>query len=118
MRKNTDIEHLQHREKTIGMMQRINIKLPSPTQFDGRYEHFNEWSGEVKTYIGVHNVNIEDIMDECTKSVTAIVLNDIQDKCTAEEVRRLTTTYPQAAAEGEDGYDDYMELTVTVKKMR
>eukprot|EP00971_Amphidinium_carterae_P351038 6491873-Amphidinium_carterae.1 len=57
-------------------------------------------------------------MDECTKSVTAIVLNDIQDKYTEDEVRRLTTNYPQAVAEGEDGYDDYMDLTVTIKMMR
>eukprot|EP00971_Amphidinium_carterae_P194757 3864702-Amphidinium_carterae.1 len=60
-------------------MQKISIKLPSPTQFDGRYPQFNEWAGEVKAYIGVCNVNIEDITDESTKSVTAIVLNDIQD---------------------------------------
>eukprot|EP00971_Amphidinium_carterae_P278726 5533192-Amphidinium_carterae.1 len=29
---------------TIGMMQKINIKLPSPTKFDGRYPQFNEWA--------------------------------------------------------------------------
>eukprot|EP00971_Amphidinium_carterae_P017402 343001-Amphidinium_carterae.2 len=66
----------------IGMMQKINIKFSSPTQFDGRYPQLNEWSGEVGACLGVHNVNIEDIMVECTKFVTAIVLNDIQDKYT------------------------------------
>eukprot|EP00971_Amphidinium_carterae_P162076 3212954-Amphidinium_carterae.2 len=50
-------------------------------------------------------------MDERTKSVTAIILNDIQDKYTADEVRRLTANFPQAVAEEEDGYDDYMDLT-------
>eukprot|EP00971_Amphidinium_carterae_P312916 6218539-Amphidinium_carterae.6 len=71
---------------TISVLGKMNIKLPSPTLFDGRYPQFNEWAGEVKAYMGVHNVNIEDIMGECTKSVTVIVLNDIQDKYTADEV--------------------------------
>eukprot|EP00971_Amphidinium_carterae_P146773 2908808-Amphidinium_carterae.2 len=63
----------------------MNIKLPSPTQFDGRYPQFNEWAGEVKAYLGVHNVSIEDIMDECTKFVTVTQLSDIQDKYTSYE---------------------------------
>eukprot|EP00971_Amphidinium_carterae_P309850 6157306-Amphidinium_carterae.3 len=49
-------------KKTIGMMQKMNIKLPPPTQFDGRYPQFYEWAGEVKAYLSVHNVNLEDIM--------------------------------------------------------
>eukprot|EP00971_Amphidinium_carterae_P174675 3462341-Amphidinium_carterae.6 len=53
-------------------------------------------------------------MDECTKSVTAIVLNDIQDKYieTKSDDSIVNTTYPQTVAEGEDGYDDYMDLTI------
>eukprot|EP00971_Amphidinium_carterae_P287626 5709728-Amphidinium_carterae.1 len=100
------------------MMQKMNIKLPSPTQFDRRYPQFNEWAGEVKANLDVHNVNIEDIMGECTKSVSVIVLTDIQDKYTEDEVRKLNTTYPQPVADGEDGYNDYMDLTVTIKKMK
>eukprot|EP00971_Amphidinium_carterae_P207479 4116720-Amphidinium_carterae.2 len=73
------------------------------------YEMDKETIGEVKAYLGVHNVNIEDIMDECTKSVTVIILNDIQDKYTANEVRRMTSTYPQQITKGEDRYDDYMD---------
>eukprot|EP00971_Amphidinium_carterae_P082723 1636219-Amphidinium_carterae.1 len=57
-------------------------------------------------------------MNECTKSVTVIVLNDIQDKYTAAEVDRLKANYPVAIAEGEDGYDDYMDLRDTIRKMR
>eukprot|EP00971_Amphidinium_carterae_P198158 3932714-Amphidinium_carterae.3 len=90
---------------------KMNIKLPSPTRFDGRYPQFNIWAGEVKAHLGVHNVNIEDIMDECTKSVT-------QAKYTVDEVRRLNTTYPQPVAEGENGYEDYMDITMNIKKMR
>eukprot|EP00971_Amphidinium_carterae_P297986 5921169-Amphidinium_carterae.1 len=36
-------------EGTLSMMNKMNIKLPSPTQFECRYSQFNEWSGEVKT---------------------------------------------------------------------
>eukprot|EP00971_Amphidinium_carterae_P263207 5221993-Amphidinium_carterae.2 len=96
----------------------MNIKLHSPTQIDGRYPQFNEWSGEVNAYLGVHNVNIEDIMDDCTKSVTAIVLSDIQDKYTLAEVTRMNTTYQVVPAEGDDGYDDYSDLRDTIRKMR
>eukprot|EP00971_Amphidinium_carterae_P041415 813085-Amphidinium_carterae.1 len=47
--------------KTIGMMQKMNIKLPPPTQFDGRYPQFHEWAREVRAYLSVHNVSIEEI---------------------------------------------------------
>eukprot|EP00971_Amphidinium_carterae_P253165 5026440-Amphidinium_carterae.1 len=36
------------KDNTIGMTQKTNIKLPTPTHFDGRIPHFNEWAGEVK----------------------------------------------------------------------
>eukprot|EP00971_Amphidinium_carterae_P062518 1237589-Amphidinium_carterae.1 len=105
-------------EGTVFMLGKMNLKLPSPTQFYVRYPQFNEWAVEVKAYLGVHNVSIEDIMDECTKSVTVILLNDIQDKYTADEVKRLTTTYPNPVAEGEDGHEDYIDMTINIKKMR
>eukprot|EP00971_Amphidinium_carterae_P148455 2943284-Amphidinium_carterae.1 len=60
------------KDSTVGIMQKMNIKLPSPTQFDGRYPQFYEWAGEVKAYLSFHSVNIEDIMDDCSKSVTVI----------------------------------------------
>eukprot|EP00971_Amphidinium_carterae_P239227 4748940-Amphidinium_carterae.1 len=47
--------------RKIGMMQKVNIKLPSPTHFDGCYPQFYKWAGEVQAYLSVHNVNIEDI---------------------------------------------------------
>eukprot|EP00971_Amphidinium_carterae_P288853 5735462-Amphidinium_carterae.2 len=104
--------------RTIGMMQKMNIKLPSPTPLDGRYPQFYESAGEVKAYLSVHNVNMEDIMDDCTKFVTVIQLGDVQDKYTADEVRKHNTTHPVALQDGEDGYDDYMDMTVNIKKMR
>eukprot|EP00971_Amphidinium_carterae_P240915 4782729-Amphidinium_carterae.1 len=50
-----------------------------PTQFDGRNPQFREWSGEVKAYLTIHNVHIEDYMEEPAKSMEAIVLRNIQD---------------------------------------
>eukprot|EP00971_Amphidinium_carterae_P112338 2225101-Amphidinium_carterae.1 len=48
------------------MMRKMTIKLPAPTQFDARHPQFYEWAGEVKTYLSIHNVHIEDIMDDNT----------------------------------------------------
>eukprot|EP00971_Amphidinium_carterae_P313164 6223849-Amphidinium_carterae.2 len=99
--------------KAIGMMQKVNIKIPSPTQFDKRYPQFYEWAGEVKVYFSVHDVNIEDIMDDGTKSVTVILLGDIQDEYTANEGK-----FSVALQEGENDYDEYMDMTINIKKMR
>eukprot|EP00971_Amphidinium_carterae_P168425 3337035-Amphidinium_carterae.1 len=74
--------------------------------------------GEVKAYLSVHNVNIEDIMDDSTKSVTVIALADIQTSYTADAVKTLNTRFPAAPQEGEDTYDEYMGTTVNIRKMR
>eukprot|EP00971_Amphidinium_carterae_P281971 5597486-Amphidinium_carterae.1 len=50
---------------TIGML-KMNIKLPTPNQYDGKSPQFNEWAGEVKAYLTVHNVYIEDLMEDST----------------------------------------------------
>eukprot|EP00971_Amphidinium_carterae_P078027 1543834-Amphidinium_carterae.1 len=42
----------------MAMMGNMNIKLPMPTQFDGRNPQFNKWAGEVKAYLTIHNVHI------------------------------------------------------------
>eukprot|EP00971_Amphidinium_carterae_P155389 3081731-Amphidinium_carterae.1 len=55
-------------------------------------------------------------MDECTKSATIIQLSDIQDKYTTNEVKKCNTTYLTAPRDGEDGYDDYMDMTVNIKE--
>eukprot|EP00971_Amphidinium_carterae_P330478 6463531-Amphidinium_carterae.1 len=47
-----------------------------------------------------------------------ILINDIQDKYTASEVKKLNTKFPIAAQEGEDDYDEYMDMTVNIQKMR
>eukprot|EP00971_Amphidinium_carterae_P131816 2610912-Amphidinium_carterae.4 len=78
-------------EGTIFMLGKMNIKLPSPTQFDGHYPRFNECAGETSW----------------TK--------DIQDKYVYDVETRRTTTYPKPVVEGENGFDDYMDMTVNIK---
>eukprot|EP00971_Amphidinium_carterae_P337622 6474525-Amphidinium_carterae.1 len=70
---------------------------------------YNDGSDLVKAYLSVHNVHIEDIMDDCTKSVTIIVLGDIQDKYTANRVRNLNTKFPAALQEADDNYSQQQE---------
>eukprot|EP00971_Amphidinium_carterae_P286191 5682637-Amphidinium_carterae.2 len=60
-------------------MGRMSVKLPMPTQLDGRNPQFREWSGEVRAYVMIHNVHIEDYMDESWKSVETIDLRNIHN---------------------------------------
>eukprot|EP00971_Amphidinium_carterae_P124435 2465061-Amphidinium_carterae.5 len=71
----------------------MNIELPTPTQFDGRNPQFCEWAGEAKSYLSIHNVHIEDIMDDSTKSIAAIIFGNIQNEYTEEDRRRLNTKF-------------------------
>eukprot|EP00971_Amphidinium_carterae_P274434 5445994-Amphidinium_carterae.1 len=72
---------------------------------------------KIKAYLSVHNANIDDIMDDCTKSVTVIVFGDIQDKYTSDESRILNNRFPVALQKGDDNYDEYMDLAVNIRKM-
>eukprot|EP00971_Amphidinium_carterae_P232070 4605559-Amphidinium_carterae.1 len=68
------------------MMGRMNTKLPTPTQFDGKNPQFNEWAGEVKVYLTIHYVHFEDYMDTCTKSIDPVNITDIQDDYTTDDL--------------------------------
>eukprot|EP00971_Amphidinium_carterae_P149269 2959592-Amphidinium_carterae.1 len=50
-------------DKTVHMI-KMNIKLPNLTLFDGKSPQFNEWAEEVKSYLTVHNIFIDDLMDD------------------------------------------------------
>eukprot|EP00971_Amphidinium_carterae_P132875 2631243-Amphidinium_carterae.1 len=79
------------KNNTIGMMQKMNIKLltptsascqhnpkkNTPTQFDGKNPQFYEWAGDVKSYLSIHEVHIEDIIDESTRSLARVVLSEM-----------------------------------------
>eukprot|EP00971_Amphidinium_carterae_P240201 4769119-Amphidinium_carterae.1 len=106
------------RDNTVGMMQKMNIKLPTPTQLDGRNPQFHEWAGEVKASLSIHDVHIEDYMDESTGSVATIVLSDIQDDYTDENTKCLKTKFPDAPAEDADNYDENYDMTVDIRKKK
>eukprot|EP00971_Amphidinium_carterae_P326592 6457471-Amphidinium_carterae.1 len=59
-------------------------------EYDNNEENMQTLSiyNEVKAYLWVHNVNIEDIMEGCTKFVTAIVLKQL-----LKEKMGTTTTW-------------------------
>eukprot|EP00971_Amphidinium_carterae_P120354 2384759-Amphidinium_carterae.2 len=94
-------------DNTIAMMGKMNIKLPTPTQFDGKNPQFNEWAGEVKAYLTIHNVHFDDYMDECTRSVETLNITIIQDDYT-----------PDDAAEGTDEHEKYTEMTANIRKKK
>eukprot|EP00971_Amphidinium_carterae_P222675 4419275-Amphidinium_carterae.1 len=50
-------------EVTIAML-KMNIKLPTPTMYDGKSPQFNEWAKEVKTYLTVHNIHIDELLED------------------------------------------------------
>eukprot|EP00971_Amphidinium_carterae_P214420 4255223-Amphidinium_carterae.1 len=84
----------EYKEGTVGMM-KMNIKLTTPTQYDGKTPHFNEWSGEVKAYLTVHNIFIEELMDDSTKSQVPMVVATMQRDAVANDLQRFNARYPQ-----------------------
>eukprot|EP00971_Amphidinium_carterae_P002241 44338-Amphidinium_carterae.1 len=98
---------------TIGMLQNMSIKLPTSTKFDRRHPQFYEWAGELKLYLSIHNLNIEDVMDDSTRSVTVVVLADIQTDYAAEDTKSLNDKFQVAPQEGENNYKE-----LNIRKMR
>eukprot|EP00971_Amphidinium_carterae_P269204 5340664-Amphidinium_carterae.1 len=73
----------------------MSVKLPMPTQFDGRNPQFREWSGE-------------DYMDESAKSIEAIDIRNIQEAYVTEEVQYRDNKYPIQPTEDEaDEFEEY-----------
>eukprot|EP00971_Amphidinium_carterae_P254016 5042764-Amphidinium_carterae.1 len=108
----------ENKEATVGML-KMNIKLPIPTQYDGKTPQFNEWEGEVKAYLTVHNIYIEDLLEESTKSlVPLMVIATMQTDAAAEDLRRFNQRYPQAVNHGEDHSDDYMDRWEAMDKKK
>eukprot|EP00971_Amphidinium_carterae_P223060 4426256-Amphidinium_carterae.1 len=105
-------------DNTIAMMGKMNIKLPTPTQFDGKNLQFNEWAGEVKTYLTTHNVHFEDYMDNCTNSIDVVHISDIQDNYTAEDYIKLNNKFPAVPAEDTDEYEEYNEMRMISERRK
>eukprot|EP00971_Amphidinium_carterae_P033958 668472-Amphidinium_carterae.1 len=101
----------------VGMLGKMSVKLPMPTQFDGRNP---QWSGEVKAYLTIHNVHIEDYMDQsANKSIDVIDLRNIQDAYVTEDVHyRDNKFYDEPTEEQADEYEEYNDLNITIRKKR
>eukprot|EP00971_Amphidinium_carterae_P027832 548678-Amphidinium_carterae.1 len=50
-------------EMTVAMI-KMNLKLPTPTLYDGKSPQFNEWAEEVRSYLTVHNIYIDDLLED------------------------------------------------------
>eukprot|EP00971_Amphidinium_carterae_P016245 320370-Amphidinium_carterae.1 len=96
----------------------MNIKLPNPTMFDGKSPQFNEWAEEAKSYFTIHNIFINDLMDDSCKSTTAMVIATMQRDAVANNLQTFNHRYPQAIRHGEDGYDEYMDQWESMEKKK
>eukprot|EP00971_Amphidinium_carterae_P214087 4248637-Amphidinium_carterae.1 len=103
-------------------MGRMNIKLPTPTQFDGKNPHFNEWAGEVNAYVTIHSVYFEDYMNKSTKSIEAVNISEIQDEYTAQDVTewiQLNNKFQQRPdRDNNDANDEYNDVQLSIRKKR
>eukprot|EP00971_Amphidinium_carterae_P173917 3447446-Amphidinium_carterae.1 len=75
-------------------MGKMNIKPPTPTQFDGKNPRFNEWAGEVKAYLTIHN------------------------DYTAEDYIKWNNKFPTAPAEDTNEYEECNEMTMNIRKRK
>eukprot|EP00971_Amphidinium_carterae_P148998 2954061-Amphidinium_carterae.2 len=80
-------------DNTIAMMGKMNIKLPTPAHFDGKNPQFNEWAGEAKAYLTIHD-----------------------DNYTAEDYIKLNNKFPAVSADDTDEYEEYNEMTMNIRK--
>eukprot|EP00971_Amphidinium_carterae_P079188 1566788-Amphidinium_carterae.1 len=103
-------------DNTLGMMGKMNIKLPTPTQSERKKPQFNEWAGEVKAYLTIHNVHFEDYMGNCTSSIDVVHISDIQNDYTANDYVKLNNKLPAVPAEDTDEYEEYTEMTMNIRK--
>eukprot|EP00971_Amphidinium_carterae_P091371 1808773-Amphidinium_carterae.1 len=72
------------KDNTIGMMGQMNIKLPTPTQFD-QEPTIQRVSRRGQSL--PHNTQcLEDYVNKCTKSIENVNMSDIQDEHTADDV--------------------------------
>eukprot|EP00971_Amphidinium_carterae_P053069 1045230-Amphidinium_carterae.1 len=116
---NTVILHVHMIDNnTIGMMGKMNIKLPAPTQFDGNNPQFKKWAGEVQAYLTLHNVHFKDYTDNGTSSIDVVNIFEIQDDYTSEDYIKLNNKSPAISAEDTDEYEDYNEMMMYIRKKK
>eukprot|EP00971_Amphidinium_carterae_P093973 1859621-Amphidinium_carterae.1 len=96
----------------------MNIKLPNPTVYDGKSPQFNDWAEELKSYLTVHNIYIDDLMDDSCKSQLPMVIATMQRDAVAQDLQSFNQRYPQPIRYGENHYDEYMDRWEAMEKKK
>eukprot|EP00971_Amphidinium_carterae_P154764 3068574-Amphidinium_carterae.3 len=55
-------------------------------------------------------------MDSCSRSIETINIVDLRVDSTADDVTRLYTRFPAAPAKDADNYEEYIDLTLNIRK--
>eukprot|EP00971_Amphidinium_carterae_P250855 4979659-Amphidinium_carterae.1 len=73
------------------MLQAHNTKLPLPTGFDGTSASppFLEWTDEIKTYITLYSVDIQQEMEHAIRLNDIVYIQDIINEQTRQDQERL-----------------------------
>eukprot|EP00971_Amphidinium_carterae_P305038 6061365-Amphidinium_carterae.1 len=96
----------------------MNIKLPTPTTYDGTSPQFNEWAEEVKAYLTVHSIYIDDLFEDSVRSQVPMVIATMQRDAVTTDLQSFNARYPQQIRYGEDSYDDYMDKWEAMEKKK
>eukprot|EP00971_Amphidinium_carterae_P155637 3086260-Amphidinium_carterae.1 len=99
-------------------MTMVQGQFPTPTQYDGKSPQFNEWTGEVKAYLTVHNKYIVNFLEDCTRSQVLMVIATMQRDAVANDLQSFNARYPKPIHYGEDHYDDYMDRWEAMEKKK
>eukprot|EP00971_Amphidinium_carterae_P290053 5759226-Amphidinium_carterae.1 len=102
---------------TVAMI-KMNIKLPTPTQYDGKSLQFNEWAEEVESYLTVHNIYINNLLEDSVRSQVPMVIATMQRDAVANDLQSFNARCPQQIRYGEDHYDDYMDRWEAMEKKK
>eukprot|EP00975_Prorocentrum_lima_P063963 12894713-Prorocentrum_lima.AAC.1 len=57
-------------------------------------------------------------MDNCTSSVDAVNISDIQDAYTAEDYIKLNNKFPDVPQQDTNEYEEYSEMTLSIRKKK
>eukprot|EP00971_Amphidinium_carterae_P093070 1842454-Amphidinium_carterae.1 len=63
--------------------------------YDGKSPQFNELSEEVTSDLTVHNIHIDDLLDDSAKSQIPMVIATMQKDAVAQDLQRFNAQYQQ-----------------------
>ena len=61
-------------------------KLPLPEKFNGKMEHWEDWSWQMKSYLSLFKTDVAEVMEQCETVATPI---------TDERLEQLEASNPQ-----------------------